>query len=573
VSSRSHVTALGVALIAVGLQLGPMARAAPPPATTTVKTAVLTLSGAPLMIPEVLEVAQQGRHVAIAPDARARVAATFQVVMAAARAHMPVYGLTTGVGWNKDQHVLKGAAGDLDPEMLAASRRFNIGTLRAHAAATGPPLPDEVVRAAMLLRLNLLLSGASGVQPAVVDHLAAFLNDDITPVVPSGASVGEADILEGAHIGLALAGEWRVRMNGVVMPAGQALQRASLQPVALVGKDFLAVIGDNSLTVARALLVVHQARHWLSEEITTFALSLEGFNGNVAPFLEPAVRAHPEPGFVYVASQLRSLLAGSDLWRAADARGLQDPLSFRTMPLVLGNAWDALEAAETQVLFSASHSGDNPLVLEHAPELAGAGSQARRYLVPDTRDAAIVPTANFEDLALVAALERLSLALGHVSESITASVLRYENPSLTGLPRFLTAPGNLGHGFGSVQKAVAALNSDVRALAAPVSLESTTLAGNIEDVTNSGPLTVRRLGELIDKLYVLESLQLLHAAQAVDLRQGFHLGTGTRALLAGYRARVSFVAQDRILSDDIAAGSEYLRTRPSTDSASLRGTP
>ena len=121
----------------------------------------LLLSGEPLTLEEIVEVAQQGRPVELAPAARARVGAAFEAVLAAARAHQPVYGLTTGVGWNKDQDVLS-QTGGLDPELLAASRRFNLGTLRAHAAGVGAPLPDDVVRAAMLVRLNLLLTGAGG---------------------------------------------------------------------------------------------------------------------------------------------------------------------------------------------------------------------------------------------------------------------------------------------------------------------------------------------------------------------------------------------------------------------------
>jgi histidine ammonia-lyase len=519
----------------------------------------LVLSGEHLSVTDVIEVARRGRPVEISPKARARVAATFEVVLAAARAQMPVYGLTTGVGWNKDKNALK-AAQALDPDLMAASRQFNIGTLRAHAAGIGEPLADEVVRAAMVIRLNLLLTGAGGVQPAVVDQYAAFLNRNITPLVPGRGSVGEADISQSAHIGLALAGEWRVRFGGAVVPSGQALQAAGLKPVALVGKDFLAIIGDNSLTVAESLLAVHTARVWLEHEITVFALSLEGLNGNVAPFLDVSVAAHPSPGFVLVAGRLRADLAGSDLWNVtSEHRALQDPLSFRTMPIVLGNASEALEAAETEIEFMANHSGDNPLVITDNTTLTAEGAQARRYLVPGVVNAAIVPTANFEALPLAAALERASLALGHVSESITESVLRFENPAITGLPRFLTAPGNPGHGFGAVQKAVVSLNSEIRTLALPVSLESTTLAGNIEDVTSSAPLTAHRLSQLVGDLYPLTSLQLLHAAQAVGLRKGFHLGVRTRDLLEGYRARVPFVAQDRILTDDIEAGTEYLR--------------
>jgi histidine ammonia-lyase len=518
----------------------------------------LSLNGGALSVADVIEVARQGRPVDISPQARARVAATFEVVLAAARAHLPVYGLTTGVGWNKDKDALEGA-GTLDPDLMAASRRFNLGTLRAHAAGVGVALPDEVVRAAMVVRLNLLLTGDGGVQPAVVDQYAAFLNSNIVPVVPGRGSVGEADIVQSAHIGLALAGEWQVRYAGSVMPSAQALRAAGLKPVALVGKDFLAIIGDNSLTVAESLLAVHAARTWLEHEVTVFALSLEGLNGNVAPFLDVSVAAHPEPGFALVASRLRAALAGSDLWNVPDHRPLQDPLSFRTMPIVLGNAWEALDAAEAEILFAANHSGDNPLVVTDNSSLATQGAQVGRYLVPGVPNAAIVPTANFEALPLVAALERAALALGHVSESITASVLRFENPAITGLPRFLTAPDNPGHGFGAVQKAVVSLNSEIRTLAMPVSLESATLAGNIEDITSSAPLTTRRLSELVEDLYPLTSLQLLHAAQAVGLREGFHLGAGTRGLFEGYRAHVPLVGQDRILTGDIEAGVQYLR--------------
>ena len=560
------------------------------------ETGALVLRGEALSTADILSVAHEHRAVKIDPKARARVAATFAVVLAAARAHLPVYGLTTGVGWNKDQDAMKegqaleaagagaprtggptDAAGPgggtalgrapaqaveaLDPELLAASERFNLSTLRAHAAGIGDALPDEVVRAAMVIRLNLLLTGDGGVQPAVVDQYAAFLNHNIIPIVPGRGSVGEADILQGAHIGLALAGEWQVRRGGAVVPAAQALQAVGLKPVALVGKDFLAIIGDNSLTVAESLLAVHAARVWLAHEITIFALSLEGLNGNVAPFLDVVVAAHPAPGFTAVAERLRADLAGSDLWNVTvgEHRALQDPLSFRTMPIVLGNAWEALDAAQEQALFFANHSGDNPLVVTDTQTLASQGSQAARYRVPGVPNAAIIPTANFESLPLVAALERASLALGHVAESMTQSVLRFENPAITGLPRFLTAPENPGHGFGAIQKAVVSLDVEIRSLAMPVSLESDVLAGNIEDVATDGPLTARRFGELIEDLYPLSSLQLLHAAQAADLRKGFHLGSGTRKLLAGYRAQVPFVAQDRILTGDIETGAQYLR--------------
>jgi histidine ammonia-lyase len=543
-----------------------------PVAVATSLKEPLELTGQPLGVEQVVAVAKGLQPVSVQPAARARVAQGFEVVLAAARAGMPVYGLTTGVGWNKDRQALV-KNGALDPDLLTASQRFNIGTLRAHAAAVGPWLPDDAVRAAMVLRLNLLLSGAAGVQPAVADQYAAFLNAGITPLVPARGSIGEADILQSSHIGLALAGEWQVHWRGEVLPAAAALQRAGLKPVQLVGKDFLSIIGDNSLMLGRAALVLHSARQWLDRETVVFALSLEGLNGNVAPFLEASVAARPRPGLVAAAAQLRDALAGSALWQADDARPLQDPLSFRTMPHVLGNAREALEAAEAEFAFESAHSGDNPQVVLGAVTLASgaattaSASQAARYLVPGT-SGAIVPAASFEALPVVAVLERLSLALAHVASSVASTVYRFENPEITHLPRFLTAPGNPGHGFGAVQKSVAALTTEIRSLALPVSLDEATLAGNIEDKTNNAPLTVQRLQEMVDLLYPLASLQLLHAAQAVDLRTGFKQGSQTQALQHAYRARVPFVAQDRILSPDIEAGAQLLREGWSGSAAS-----
>lgn len=527
----------------------PLLAASPPP---------LALAASALEPKAIVAVARGGRAVEIDAGARERVKRGFEAVLAAARAGQPVYGLTTGVGWNKDHRALL-RDGALDPDLLAASRRFNLGTLRAHAAGVGPWLPAEAVRAAMLVRLNLLLTGQGGVQPALVDQYAAFLNAGITPLVPLRGSIGEADILLTSHIGLAMAGEWQVEYRGRVMPAAEALSRAGLKPVELVGKDFLSIIGDNSLTVGRAALVVTDARRWLEREVVVFALALEGLDGNVAPFLQASVAARPRPGLVRVATQLRWALAGSDVWRPAAGRPLQDPLSFRTMPHVLGHALEAIEAVESEVRFESWHGGDNPqVVLAEAGTQADDAEETARYQVPGI-GAAIVPSGNFEALPIVAALERVSLALAHAASSIGSTINRFENPEITRLPRFLTAPGNPGHGFGAVQKASAALVTEIRSLAMPVSLDEATLAGNIEDKTNNAPLTVARLQQLVDLLYPLASLQMLHAAQAVDLRPGYHQGEATAALLRRYRRHVAFVDQDRVLTADIASGADWLK--------------
>ena len=240
---------------------------------------------------------------------------------------------------------------------------------------------------------------------------------------------------------------------------------------------------------------------------------------------------------------------------------MQDPLSYRTMAYTLGNALEAIEEARRVLTLQINHSDDNPLVaLAPSGEVHAAAGQVRGYVVPGEVPGAIYPTANFASLPFVAAVERLSLALAKLSQALTMTIIRLEDPALTRLPRFLAAPGNAGHAFGAVQKACAALNAENRALAMPVSLETPTLAGTLEDTATNSQLAVANLRRIIANLYQIASLQLLHAAQAVDLRPGFALGAGTRPLHAAYRRLVPFVQEDRIFTRDIACGAQLLQT-------------
>jgi histidine ammonia-lyase len=422
-------------------------------------------------------------------------------------------------------------------------------------------MAPEAVRAGMVIRLNTLLSGAAGVHPAVVEQYVAFLNAGIVPVVPSRGTVGEADITLAAHIGLVMAGEWEALYRGQRLGAAAALKAAGLAPLRPVGKDFLAILSTNAVVAGDAVLALDAAARYLDRQTVLYALALEGFNGNVAPFLEITTQARPYPGMVAAAADVRALLAGSSLWQPSPDRALQDPLSYRTMAYTLGNVLEAIEEARRVLALQINHSDDNPLVaLAPSVEVHAAAGQVRGYVVPREGGGAIYPTANFEPLPFVAAVERLSLALAKLSQALTMTIIRLENPALTGLPRFLAAPGNAGHAFGAVQKSCAALNAENRMLAMPVSLDTPTLAGTIEDTATNSQLAVANLRRIVANLYQIASLQLLHAAQAVDLRPGFALGAGTHPLHAAYRRLVPFVQEDRIFTRDIACGAQFLQT-------------
>ena len=525
----------------------------------------ITLDGSSLGLGTVALVARDvSVKVAIDTIASERVDAGFDIVIAAAAQGMPVYGLTVGVGWNKDRAVISGATGaaTLDETLLEASRRFNRMSLRAHGGGLPPDLPIETVRAAMLIRLNTLLGGHPGAQPAVAHLYQAFLNAGITPVVPGRGSVGEADITLSSHIGLAMMGEWMVNYRGRRMPAGDALAEAGIVPLEPVGKDFLTIVSNNALSAARAALLANDVEAYLARSTLVFALSLQGLDGNIAPFLAATADLRPFGGMREAARRIRAALSGSQLWQISEKRALQDPLSFRTMAYTLGEAIEALDDLKLALAIHINHSDDNPAVVPGPwPADGSGGGQVERYRLTGDLQGAILPTASFEMLPVAVRLERLSLALARLSQAIVMQIIRFENPETTHLRRFLAAPDNGGHAFGAIQKPAVALLAENRQLAMPVSLDTAPMAGGIEDMASNAMLAADNLARILDNMYLLSSIELLHAAQAIDLR-GTIVSPMSKALLDAYRGRVPFVSEDRIYTTDFVTGVEILRRFP-----------
>lgn len=532
-----------------------------PPAKAS-EVASIELGSGQLTIAQVVDVARHQVPISVSPAVMERVNRGFNVVMEAAVQNVPIYGLTVGVGQNKDKSIFKQVNGQrvISEDALQASRRFNLDALRSHAAAVGEPLPAEVVRAGMLIRLNTMLSGACGAQRDVAQRYIDFLDRDIVPVVPSTGTIGEADITLASHIGLVMVGEWEAFYKGRRVSGADALKAAGLQPLKPVGKDFLCVISNNGLMVGDAALGVYDANQYLHREASAFALSLEGLDGNVAPFLEATTRVRPFPGLAEAAGLIRDALTGSSLWVKSKSRALQDPLSYRDMAYTLGNALSATEYAEKIIEIAINHTEDNPMVVPDITETERPGStQVNGYLVHGKTNGAIYPTANFEPLPVVAAVEQLSVALGTVSESVTMSIMRLCESEHTHLARFLSAPDNPGHAFGAIQKTFVAIHSEDRNLAMPVSLDTVPVAGSVEDRATDSHLAVTDMRKLVANLYELSSFQLLFATQAVDLRKGFTLGEGTTKMYNAYRNVVPFVDQDRPFTTDIQRGVELLQ--------------
>jgi len=543
-------------LVAVLVALG-MAQPALGPATA----ANVPLDGRSLTADGVVAVARGGASVSVRKAVMARVQRSFDLLFEAAREDKPIYGLTRGVGENKDKTIFKG--GEIDAEARRLSEQFNANLLRVQATAFGEPAAKAVVRAAMAIRLNAMLIGHTGVQPQVVRGLRDFLNRGITPVVPRKGTVGEADIDILAHVGLALMGEGKVTYRGKTTSAAAAIRDAGLKPIVPFAKDALSIFSSNAYSAAIATLAAHDAAHLLDRARKVFSLSLEGLNGNVAPFLAAVQNARALPGQARAAAAIRRDLSGSYLWSLSSTRALQDPLSYRTFSHVLGSAGAVLDRVTGQLRVQVNSSDDNPIVLLDVTPPAGATAQERSYYVDGHGiRGAVIPTSNFEPLSWVVQLESLLDALAHLSGTSVQRMLRLATPEFTHLSRFLTADAD-SIGFAAIQKIPADLDAENRRLASPVSLDVTPVAGDIEDTATNAAAAATNAAAMVDNDFAIYGVELMHAAQAVDLRRreqpGLALGLRTGPFLDAYRRVVPFLDRDRFLSPDVARSAAFLR--------------
>lgn len=525
--------------------------------------ATVTLTGADLTQDQAWRIAQ-GEEVAISKKAMKQVTDSNRLVMAAARAGVEIYGLTVGVGLNKDRHLFD-AKGDLTPEVRKASIEFNRNILRSHSVGYGPALSKEVTRLAMVVRLNTMLTGRSGAQPRVVELYRDFLNKGVTPVVPTRGSIGDADITLASHIGSVMMGEWRAEVDGKVVSGAEALKMKGITPLVPEGKDGLGILSSNCVGVAMTMDAMRTMRQALKVSPVVYGLTLEGMNGNVAPFLAQTVNNHPLTGLKEAAAEMRATLKGSYLWNFDKTRALQDPLSFRTTVYTISEAKRALKELDELVNIQINSSDDNPGVILNASKEDFDKTQVKQYFVDkDGVKGAIIPSANFEPLPIAIAAQRATIALSHVSHNALHRTMRLDEDRFSGLARYLAGPNNPnGHAFGATEDSMVSIYAENIELANPISMHGTPVEGNIEDSASNLPRVAERLKRASNNMFDLYSMELLHNTQAIDLRKmkqdNVKLSDKTGALYKAYRKVVPFVEKDRIFSGDLENGIKILK--------------
>ena len=473
------------------------------------------------LTPATLREIGNGGTVAIDPACPAKIQAAWTLMQTAVEERWPVYGVTTGLG---PQAVVE------MPDTAIDS--FSLSTLRGRAHALGPAMPGSWVRAAMAVRLNTLLIGATSVRPALADYLRDCINLNLIPVIGESASIGAADLLWGATCGLALCGEGTmVNARGEQADAGDAIKGAGLEPWQPAPREGLALASHSGFSAAIAALGIDRAEQLLNSACQAAALSMLGFQANLSPLNEQVLSLRPQPGQALAAQRLRESLAGSHLFDSSNARRLQDPLSIRNAVQVLGAAFAALQFAKDAIHGELNGTTDNPASLSDSQQIISHGG----YLAP---------------LAGIA-LNALAQALATLAAQLVARISKLLNERFSGLPTGLKPDGADTAGLAPLMKVAEALMMEIGQLAQAPTPAPSPSADSLEDCNTNAPLTAKLLVVLSEKLTCLIAIELLVATHAIRLRGSESVPAALTDLYRSIAATSPVLDCDRSLSNEI----------------------
>ncbi len=497
----------------------------------------VVLRGSGVTIDEVVAVARRSARVKLAPEARAAMQASADLVAGFVAADHPVYGVTTGFG--------SLATTAIPPERTA---ELQVALVRSHATGMGPVVEPEVVRAMLLLRARSLSMARSGARPELVDLQLALLEQGITPVVREFGSLGASgDLAPLAHCALALIGEGDVWAAGVVVPAAAALAEAGLRPVVLGAKEGLALINGTDGILAMLCLALHDLDELARAADVVAAMTVEGLLGTDRAFAADLQALRPQVGQAISAANLRRVLAGSEIvasHREGDTR-VQDAYSLRCTPQVHGAALDTLAFACDVAERELASAIDNPMVL------------------PDGR---VESCGNFHGAPVGFACDFLAVAvaeMGAIAERRTDRML--DAGRSHGLPPFLTPDPGVNSGLMIAHYTQAAMALENQRLAVPASTQSLPTSAMQEDHVSNGWAAARKLRRAVENLRRILAVELVCAAAALDLRAPLRPAPGTGAALDAVRRRVAGPGPDRWLSPDLRAAENLIGDRTLLD--------
>ena len=481
----------------------------------------ITLTGTGLTVEKVVEVARRGAPVALDPEARKRIVKCRALLEDKIQKKEIMYGVNTGIG--ELANVV------LDQDQVEQYQRYLV---YSHAAGYGKPMPEEIVRAAILSRISCHCHGHSGLRPVVTETLIELLNKGVTPVMCEKGSVGACgDLSPMAQMALVPMGEGEAFYKGERLPGAEALKRAGIEPLVLHARDGLAMINGSNVIAGMSALTVHDVHRWLKMSEIAAAMTLEVLNANMKAYDERLHKTRGYPGALESAANVLRIVEGSEML-ARPGKKVQDAYSLRSTPQVVGAARDALKWARYMVEIELNGAADNPVFF------------------PDEQ--LVLTGANFQGVPMALPLELLGTSVTTVAVLSERRHNRLMNPHLSvGLPAFLTKGAGMFSGLMLSQYTAGALICENRILCHPAATGSIPAAADQEDFVSMGMTTALKTRQIIDNAQAVLAIELMAGAQAVDFRAPHKPGKGTAAAYEVVRKHVARLEEDRPLYDDI----------------------
>jgi histidine ammonia-lyase len=488
----------------------------------------ITLGMEEMNLEHLVAIAREGARIRLSEESEELIRASRKLVEPWVQEERVVYGITTGFGALSDVTISR-----------ENSRSLQENVLMSHAAGVGDSLDEETVRAVMALRIKDLARGHSGIRLTTVHQLIQLLNHGVLPVIPEKGSVGASgDLAPLAHLSLVLIGLGEAQYRGE--RRAEALRRCNLEPLRLEAGEGLALVNGTQVTTAIGGLAVSDAVRLSKMADIGASMSLEVLMGSRTEFDPRIHQVRPHPGQAAAADNMPRITRNSEIVSShKDCSRIQDAYTLRCSPQVHGASKDAIAYARKVVETEMNSSTNNPLIYPQSGEFLLGG--------------------NFHGQPLALALDFLALAVAELANISERRIERLVNPNLSGLPAFLVSSGGLNSGFMIAQYTAAALVSENKVLAHPACVDSIPTSANKEDHVSMGPIAARKCTEIVRNAEHVIAIELLCAAQAMDLFTNMRPGEGTCAAYQSVRGVVPHLERDRVLAPDIARVVELLQ--------------
>ncbi|KPK93111.1 hypothetical protein AMJ80_06145 [bacterium SM23_31] len=489
----------------------------------------IVLDGASLTIEKLAAVVYENKPVRLTDTAVKKIESAHKKICNIIESGQTVYGVNTGFGALSRVRI---------PSKKVKKLQLNL--VRSHTSGTGVPLPEEIVKAVLVLLANGLSNGYSGCRRAVVETLVEMINKGVYPVIPSQGSIGASgDLIPLAHLASVVIGEGEATYGGKRYSGKMAMKKAGIPALTLEAKEGLSLINGTYVMTALGSLTLRKAETLNKLADIAAAVTLEVIMDSKTPMNPEIHKIRPYPGQTATAANIMKLVEGSEIIESHKySDKFQDAYSLRCAPQIHGAVKDAVRYCRSTLEIEMNSVTDNPLVFENS----------------------VISAGNFHGQPLAITLDTLGIAMTGLGNIAERRIDRLMNPALSGLPAFLSPDPGLNSGYMMAHYLAASISFENRGLAAPGSINSVPVSANKEDYNSNGMWCARKAWQIVNNTEKIIAIELLCAAQALDFVKGLEPGTGARAVYDIIRQKVSKLKTDRVIQKDINAVIGLIRT-------------